>query len=287
MSVDSSEFQPVFTRFRGRIQGPFGLDQLIALNRRGQFGRAHEISVDRLNWSPAATLESVFPPATKKPKALAKSTDLDVTIAINSAEVGPPVPKPAKPVWHYSVGTETYGPITLLELRGLFANGQLTPSDPVWKEGMEDWVPAGELTELQGNLGRLVNQTPSSGSASNYCFACGAATDSRAEICPKCGVRQAPLVAPKSRIVTALFAIFLGTFGIHRFYLGQALLGLCYPIIWCVLASASIIMLNRGEYDVAHLMLGLSSIPAVIAFIEGVVFLCTSDTSFARTHKPG
>lgn len=288
MSVDSSEFEPVFIRFRGRIQGPFGLDQLIALNKRGQFGRAHEISTDRLSWCSAATLEAVFPRSTRKPKSAVKSGAADVPIEIDTAaSTNPPSPKPAKPVWHYSAGTESYGPITLIELRGLFANGQLNSSDPVWKEGMDDWVPAGEVPELQANLGRRSdNQTTHrAGGASNYCFACGAATDSRAEICPKCGVRQTPQVTPKSRIVTALFAIFLGTFGIHRFYLGQALLGLAYPIIWCVFVSASVVMLKRAEYDVANLMIALSSVPAFIAFIEGIVFLCSSDASFARTHN--
>lgn len=286
MSVDSSEFQPVFIRFRGRIQGPFGLDQLLALNKRGQFSRAHEISADRMTWCSAATLEAVFPRSTKKPKSLVKSADMDATIAIELSEASPASPKPAKPVWHYSVGTESYGPVTLIELRGLFADGQLNSSDPVWKEGMDDWVPAGELTELQTNLNRRSeNRTHSTGGASNYCFACGAATDSRAEICPKCGVRQAPLVPPKSRIVTALFAIILGTFGIHRFYLGQPLLGLAYPIIWCVFVSGSVIMLRRAEFDVANLMIALSAVPTLIAFIEGIVFLCTSDTSFARKHN--
>lgn len=286
MSVDSSEFQPIFIRFRGRVQGPFGLEQLLALNKRGQFGRAHEISVDRMNWSSAAALESVFPPTIKKPKQLAKSADKDLTLAIDTSEANPASPKPAKPVWHYSVGTENYGPITLIELRGLLANGQLNPADPVWKVGMDDWVPAGELTELKTNQSRKSeNRTHSNSGASNYCFACGAATDSRAEICPKCGVRQTPMVPPKSRIVTSLFAIFLGTFGIHRFYLGQPLLGMAYPIIWCVFVSGSVIMLKRAEFDVAQLMIALSAVPGFIAFIEGIVFLCTSDTSFARTHN--
>ena len=118
-----------------------------------------------------------------------------------------------------------------------------------------------------------------------FCGSCGEVIKQAAEICPKCGVRQTPMVPPKSRIVTSLFAIFLGTFGIHRFYLGQPLLGMAYPIIWCVFVSGSVIMLKRGEFDVAQLMIALSAVPGFIAFIEGIVFLCTSDTSFARTHN--
>ena len=283
MSADSSPFEPVFIRFRGRTQGPFGLDQLQALHRRGQFGRAHEISTDRLNWYSAATLEVVFPRTVRVAKSRAKSSDTDLTVPAEAKET---TPKSANPVWHYSVGDENYGPVTLIELRNLYANGELNSSDLVWKDGTEDWIPAGELSQLRSTQSHQVEtQMQSVRGASNYCFACGAATDSRAEICPKCGVRQAPLVPPKSRIVTALFAIFLGTLGIHRFYLGQALLGMAYPIIWCVLASSSVIMLKRGELDVAMLMASLSSLPGLIAFIEGIVFLCTSDAAFARTHN--
>jgi ribosomal protein L40E len=58
-----------------------------------------------------------------------------------------------------------------------------------------------------------------------FCFECGAVIRAKAEICPKCGVRQMPAphsfsrVAPngKSKLAAALFAIFLGGLGIHSF----------------------------------------------------------------------
>lgn len=58
-----------------------------------------------------------------------------------------------------------------------------------------------------------------------YCFNCATAIDSRISVCPKCGVPQ-PDVSKNSSfnnqwIVTALLAFFLGTFGVHRFYLGK------------------------------------------------------------------
>lgn len=58
-----------------------------------------------------------------------------------------------------------------------------------------------------------------------YCFSCGAAIDSRASVCPSCGVPQ-PDVPRNSSInskwlVTLLLSFFLGIFGIHRFYLGK------------------------------------------------------------------
>ena len=54
-----------------------------------------------------------------------------------------------------------------------------------------------------------------------YCFNCGTAIDTRATICPKCGVPQPDFAKNQNfnyRWLTALLlCIFLGTFGVHRF----------------------------------------------------------------------
>lgn len=97
---------------------------------------------------------------------------------------------------------------------------------------------------------------------SKFCFACGQTIDSRAEICPRCGVRQhtAPVVGEKSRIAAALLAFFLGGFGVHKFYLGRVGQGFLY-LIFC-----------------------WTFIPAFIAFIEFIIYLVTSDEEFARKY---
>jgi TM2 domain-containing membrane protein YozV len=115
-----------------------------------------------------------------------------------------------------------------------------------------------------------------------YCSDCGAIIKVKAEICPRCGVRQ--MVPPdynvyhqptqtspqrvlavgpsgsKSRIGAALFAILLGNFGIHKFYLG------------------------RTGQGVLYLLLCWTFIPALLGLIEGIIYLCTSDASFARQY---
>jgi len=58
-----------------------------------------------------------------------------------------------------------------------------------------------------------------------YCFNCGAAIDSKAAVCPKCGVPQ-PDVARNNTLntrwlATLLLCWLLGVFGVHRFYLGR------------------------------------------------------------------
>ena len=103
-----------------------------------------------------------------------------------------------------------------------------------------------------------------------FCGDCGAIIKSKAEICPKCGVRQMAqastggfgAVAPngKTRISAALIAAFLGGFGGHKFYLNQVGLGVVYLIFFWTL------------------------IPAIIAFIEFILFLSMSDEEFIRKY---
>lgn len=72
-----------------------------------------------------------------------------------------------------------------------------------------------------------------------YCFACGAEIHELTEICPKCGVRQPGIkcVSGKSGIVTLLLCLFLGVFGIHRFFVGKTGSGIAQLILSILTAS--------------------------------------------------
>ena len=102
--------------------------------------------------------------------------------------------------------------------------------------------------------------------AIRYCADCGAQINPRAEICPKCGVRQygqtgKPGTDVPSRIMAALFAIFLGGLGVHKFYLGRPGVGILYILfVWTL-------------------------IPIVIGFIEGLVYLSMTDEAFEQKYR--
>ncbi|MDR0302165.1 MAG: TM2 domain-containing protein [Treponema sp.] len=56
-----------------------------------------------------------------------------------------------------------------------------------------------------------------------FCASCGAVIKKEAEICPKCGVRQKKQTSDISSnwLTVFLLSIFLGEFGVDRFYVGK------------------------------------------------------------------
>ena len=104
-----------------------------------------------------------------------------------------------------------------------------------------------------------------------FCHECGATINIKAEICPKCGVRQPDIAAPgtitiaapagKTRMTAAILALLLGGIGSHRFYLGETVVGLIY-LLFC-----------------------WTFIPAIIAFIEFIIFLTMTDDSFNQKYN--
>ncbi|WP_197278996.1 TM2 domain-containing protein [Lysinibacillus sp. ZYM-1] len=65
----------------------------------------------------------------------------------------------------------------------------------------------------------------------------------------------------KSKGVAGVLAIFLGGLGIHKFYLGKIFQGIVY-LIFC-----------------------WTYIPAIIAFIEGIIYLLSNEHNFSVKHR--
>lgn len=60
----------------------------------------------------------------------------------------------------------------------------------------------------------------------------------------------------KSKVAAGLLAIILGGIGVHKFYLGKVGMGILY-ICFC-----------------------WTGIPAIVGFIEGIMYLCSNDENF-------
>lgn len=65
----------------------------------------------------------------------------------------------------------------------------------------------------------------------------------------------------KSKVTAGLLGILLGSFGIHKFYLGKIGMGILY-IVFC-----------------------WSYIPAIVGFIEGIIYLSMSDEDFDMKYN--
>ena len=130
-----------------------------------------------------------------------------------------------------------------------------------------------------------------------YCPHCGSGMDTTAEFCPACGgsqpvveqsappstgptqqvqvvvttpqptpvpqpVMRYPIAKPtKSKTTAALLAFFLGGLGAHKFYLGKTAQGVLY-LLFC-----------------------WTFIPSIVAFIEFLIYITTSDADFARKYE--
>lgn len=92
-----------------------------------------------------------------------------------------------------------------------------------------------------------------------YCQKCGTRVPANVSFCPECGTRINACVSQsgKDRLTTALLALFLGTLGIHYFYLGKSTAGiltivisLCSCGIWgVVMFIQAILMLVMTDSD--------------------------------------
>jgi hypothetical protein len=50
--------------------------------------------------------------------------------------------------WFYSQGGNRVGPVSAAQLRQCAEQGTITPDDWVWKQGMQDWIPARRINGL-------------------------------------------------------------------------------------------------------------------------------------------
>ncbi|RJP71869.1 MAG: NINE protein [Candidatus Abyssobacteria bacterium SURF_17] len=86
-----------------------------------------------------------------------------------------------------------------------------------------------------------------------FCQNCGVETNPAAEVCVKCGVKLATSMPAdaKSKLAAGLLGIFLGGFGVHRFYLGYVGIGIAQIVVTLITCG----------------------IGAIWGFIEGILIL--------------
>ncbi|HMV40191.1 NINE protein [Plasticicumulans sp.] len=95
-----------------------------------------------------------------------------------------------------------------------------------------------------------------------FCRECGNGIHSSARTCPHCGAPQKPAhsAGSKNRTTAAILALLLGAIGAHKFYLGRIAAGCLYLLFFW------------------------TYIPAIIAFVEFIVYLTMSDEMFSEKY---
>lgn len=117
--------------------------------------------------------------------------------------------------------------------------------------------------ELNENADYCTNCGVATTKGNSYCSACGTETNENADVCVKCGANLSKQKKePKSKIAAGLLGIFLGVFGIHRFYLGYTTIGVIQLVLSVVLGIFTC---------------GISTAAISIwGFIEGILIICGS-----------
>ncbi|MFA9516822.1 NINE protein [Halopenitus sp. H-Gu1] len=134
----------------------------------------------------------------------------------------------------------------------------VTDDEPsIEAEDFEDTSAASSATAEKATQG-------GPGPDEQYCPSCGSIIKKQAEICPECGVRPTGTGSSneKDRIAAGIFALLLGGIGVHKFYLGQTKMGILYLCFFW------------------------TGIPAIVGFIEGIIYLTKSDEEFQRRYVP-
>ena len=105
---------------------------------------------------------------------------------------------------------------------------------------------------------------------SKFCTNCGQKLEDKVKFCINCGkelnvndktnnnIKKSETFAPKSKVIAGLLGIFLGSFGVHNFYLGYNVKGI---------AQLLITLLTSGF---------LSFVSTIWGIIEGIMILTGS-----------
>lgn len=105
-----------------------------------------------------------------------------------------------------------------------------------------------------------------------FCPNCGTPTQPIQAMCTKCGVSLVggATAGAKGKVPAGLLGIFLGAFGVHKFYLGYNKEGLIMLLVSLV---GGIVTCGAT-----------SGIVSIIGLVEGIIYLTKTDEEFEQTY---
>ncbi|OQW94164.1 MAG: antifreeze protein [Beggiatoa sp. IS2] len=78
-----------------------------------------------------------------------------------SSPQGTPPPLPSTVSFHIAINGQNQGPFDIVTLQQQVKTGQLTRETLVWKQGMAQWLPSGQVTELANLFSEMPPPLPS------------------------------------------------------------------------------------------------------------------------------
>jgi GYF domain 2 len=147
----------LYVRIKGRVQGPFTIEKLQGLARRGQLGRVHQVSEDGETWRKASDYPDLFMPARpvnsreveRNPQRAQEAAP--ASAARVDEHASPPASQEHESVWYLEDNGIPKGPLSFGSLKRYLQSGEYSSSTLVWREGMEDWVPADTIEALSAS----------------------------------------------------------------------------------------------------------------------------------------
>lgn len=144
-----------YVRSRGKVVGPLGLAALKQMARRGQLGRATEVSIDRSSWVMATEVEGLFDATVLAPVAVGAATaepphaegDVQDVKLVKPTQVDSLVPF-TQGGYYFAQRGQTVGPVPLEALKAMCINGTVAAQDPIWREGDSGALPADRVPVL-------------------------------------------------------------------------------------------------------------------------------------------
>ncbi len=305
-----------YIRVRGRQQGPYDQQTLLAMASRGRFARYHEVSTDGVDWFRAAEFPELFPSRTARTQS-PRPSESGVPSASSPASTiessGTAVPaEPAggeeedvfqleesfppdveTPAWFYAADGQEVGPVSSSQLRSLLGSGAIPPQTAVWHPDLQVWTPACQVTGLAssdpvpaadnvGNEGLAPDMRDAAAGAlrggTKFCHRCSRVLDDQAEICPGCGVPQPVVGRTTFRSSSTPAGPNRVAAFLFAWFLG--LLGAHKFYLGQTAAGVSYLLANI----LLSWTLVVPLIFGIVCFIEGIMYLTCSDEEFARKY---
>lgn len=141
-----------YVRSRGKLAGPFAMDALQQLVKRGKVSRFDQLSANKSAWRSAGDFEELFAPPAPRRAAVAEPT-YEAPVdgdgyggGGGNAFIAPPANENGS--FYYAQNGAAVGPVPLNVLQILATNGTLRGDDPVWAEGADIATPARQVPML-------------------------------------------------------------------------------------------------------------------------------------------